>query len=59
LRLSGLKYRQIQQRMSISMDTVKSRLREARNRLRARLAEEPEGVAWPAAAGEDDHDKED
>lgn len=59
LRLSGLKYRQIQQRMSISMDTVKSRLHEARNKLRARLVEEPEGIAWPAAAGEDDHDQED
>jgi RNA polymerase sigma-70 factor, ECF subfamily len=59
LRLSGLKYRQIQRRMNISLDTVKSRLHEARNRLRARLAEEPEGIAWPAAAGEDDHDQED
>jgi RNA polymerase sigma-70 factor, ECF subfamily len=56
LRLSGLKYRQIQQRMNISLDTVKSRLHEARNRLRASLAEDPEGIAWP---GEDDHDQED
>jgi len=59
LRLSGLKYRQIQQRMSISLDTVKSRLHEARNRLRARLAEEPEGIAWPVESGEDEHDQED
>lgn len=58
LRLSGLKYRHIQQRLDISMDAVKSRLHEARIRLRALLAEEPEGFAWPAAPEEDDHDQE-
>lgn len=58
LRLRGLKYRQIAERMDISMDTVKSRLHEARNQLRDSLAEEPEGIAWSAAPGEDDDDQE-
>jgi RNA polymerase sigma-70 factor, ECF subfamily len=58
LRLRGLKYRQIQQRLNISLDAVKSRLHEARNKLRERLAEEPAGIAWPAASGEDDHEED-
>lgn len=59
LRLGGLKYSEIQERLHISMDAVKARLHEARGRLRARLAEEPGGIDWPAAPGEYDHDQED
>jgi RNA polymerase sigma-70 factor, ECF subfamily len=59
LRLRGFKYRQIQKILSISMDAVKSRLHEARERLRILLGEEPEGINWPTASAseEDDHDQ--
>lgn len=56
--LRGLKYRQIQTRLDLSMDAVKSRLHEARERLRESLGEEPGEIDWPAASEEDDHDQE-
>ncbi len=48
LLLGGLKYREIQKVEGITMDAVRSRLNDARNRLRKRLKEEPEGLDWPA-----------
>lgn len=54
LRLRDLTYTEIQGIMGISMDAVKSRLRDARNRLRTLLTTEPEGVQWP----DDDDDQE-
>ncbi|HEX7181350.1 MAG TPA: RNA polymerase sigma factor [Thermoanaerobaculia bacterium] len=56
--LGGLKYREIQEVEGISMDAVKARLNEARNLLRARLGEEPEGLDWPAVTPEADRDQE-
>ncbi|HEV7765839.1 MAG TPA: RNA polymerase sigma factor [Thermoanaerobaculia bacterium] len=46
-------YSEIQRILGISMDAVKSRLHDARKRLRERLAAEPVGVRWP-----DEHDEE-
>jgi RNA polymerase sigma-70 factor (ECF subfamily) len=43
LRRQGLKYRQIAEKLGLSMDSVKSRLKEGRARLRTRLGEELEG----------------
>lgn len=51
--LGGLKYHEIQKTLNVTMDTVKSRLHEARIRLRARLAQEPEGPDWPPEDGHD------
>ncbi|HXO22485.1 MAG TPA: RNA polymerase sigma factor [Thermoanaerobaculia bacterium] len=58
LRLGGLTYQQIAKAMGITVDAVKARLREAKKRLRERLGEEPTGLDWPAAPGEDDDDQE-
>ena len=44
LRLQGLSYHEITVTLRLSMDTVKTRLNEARNRLRVQLGEEPEGL---------------
>lgn len=56
LRLQGLSYREITVALRLSMDTVKTRLNEARNRLREQLGEEPDGLVWPreGPAGDDD-----
>jgi len=40
-------YTEIQGILGITMDAVKSRLHDARLRLKALLAEEPSGIAWP------------
>lgn len=55
--LAGRSYREIMAGLGLSLDAVKSRLNEARNRLRNQLGEEPE---WPRGgpAGDDD-DQED
>jgi RNA polymerase sigma-70 factor (ECF subfamily) len=58
LSLSGLKYDEIQKALRISLDAVKTRLHKARKRLEAQRVEELEGIDWPAASGEDDHDQE-
>lgn len=47
LRLQDCSYIEIQGILGITMDAVKSRLRDARLRLKALLAAEPEGIAWP------------
>lgn len=58
LRLQGRSYREITVALRLSMDTVKTRLNEARNRLREQLGEEPEGLAWPRdPAGDDDEEE--
>ncbi|HET9766677.1 MAG TPA: sigma-70 family RNA polymerase sigma factor [Thermoanaerobaculia bacterium] len=46
-RLSGLQYDEVADAFGISMDAVKSRLHDARRRLRELLREEPSGVDWP------------
>lgn len=55
--LRGLKFREIQDTLGITMDAVKSRLNEARNHLRAKLKEEPEGLDWPAVTPEVNRDQ--
>ena len=47
LYLFEFSYNDIQKILAISEDAVKSRLREARHRLRQALNEEPTGIEWP------------
>lgn len=57
--MSGLKYREIQKVEGITIDTVKGRLNEARNRLRARRDENPgRARRKPEVTPEVDRDQE-
>jgi len=56
LRLAGLKYREIAEQMQIPVDTVKSRLYEARQTLLERHRGETGGFEWPAELAEEDRD---
>lgn len=56
--LGGLKYHQIAQAFGLTLDAVKSRLHDARIRLRARLGEDPTGLDWPEAPRRDTDDRQ-
>lgn len=56
LRLDGLKYREIAKVMSIPIDTVKSRLHEARQSLIKSYRGGREAIEWPPELEDDEHD---
>lgn len=56
LRLRGYSYQEIAAKLHVSMDAVKSRLYDAKHRLRKALGEEPQGIDWAEAAGENSDD---
>jgi RNA polymerase sigma-70 factor (ECF subfamily) len=57
LRLEGLPYKEIATRLHISIDAVRSRLYEARQRLTEQLGEAPAGMEKTQPSPEDDHDQ--
>lgn len=54
LREQGYSYEEMAAILRIPMNSVKSRLHDAKRRLRAQLGEEWEGIDWPEAAGDRD-----
>lgn len=52
--LDGFQYAEIGAMLGIGVDAVRSRLKEARVRLRELLAKEPDGIRWPGERPEDD-----
>jgi RNA polymerase sigma factor (sigma-70 family) len=53
LRLRPYSYQQIKDSLNLTMDAVKTRLKDAKKRLLARVGELPDGVEWPDELGED------
>jgi RNA polymerase sigma-70 factor (ECF subfamily) len=58
LRGRGYSYDEIRIRLDLSLDAVKSRLKDAKKRLRARIGDVPEGIDGTDVLGEDFDDRE-
>jgi len=58
LRIRGHTYNEIGARLNLTVDTVKSSLRDARRRLHEKLGEEPAGIDLPGDLAEDGRDRE-
>jgi RNA polymerase sigma-70 factor (ECF subfamily) len=54
LRAQGHSYEEMAAILRVPLNTVKSRLHDAKQRLRNELGKEPQGIDWPEAAGDGD-----